>query len=141
MNKQSSLAWDPADVSSAVRDEELSFLLQRCLSGDEAAYVILYERHASLLYRLAYGLLQNREDAEEVLQDSFEYAFRKLANYDDRKSAFSSWLYRITVSRCRDKRRRKWLPTSPLSLLTPQGIKDRVGAKECLVVTNQRGRL
>ena len=124
MNKQSSLAWDPADVSSAVRDEELSFLIQRCLSGDEAAYVILYERHASLLYRLAYSLLQNREDAEEVLQDSFEYAFRKLANYDDRKSAFSSWLYRITVSRCRNKRRRKWLPTSPLSLLTPQGIKD-----------------
>ena len=124
MNKQSSLAWDPADVSSAVRDEELSFLIQRCLSGDEPAYVILYERHASLLYRLAYSLLQNREDAEEVLQDSFEYAFRKLANYDDRKSAFSSWLYRITVSRCRNKRRRKWLPTSPLSLLTPQGIKD-----------------
>lgn len=123
MNKQSSLTWDPADVSSAARDD-VSFLIQRCLSGDEAAYVILYERHASLIYRLAYGLLQNREDAEEVLQDSFEYAFRKLANYDDRKSAFSSWLYRITVSRCRNKRRRKWLPTSPLSLLAPQGIED-----------------
>ena len=31
-----------------------------------------------MVYRLAFGLLQNKEDAEEVLQDSFEYAFRKL---------------------------------------------------------------
>lgn len=124
MSKNTSLAWDSVETTSASPDAELSFVIQRCLSGDEAAYAILYERHAGLIYRLAYSLLQNREDAEEVLQDSFEYAFRKLANYDNQKSAFTTWLYRITVSRCRNKRRRKWLPISPLSLLTPQGIKD-----------------
>jgi len=128
MSKHSSLAWDSVETTSASPDAELSFVIQRCLSGDEAAYAILYERHVGLVYRLAYSLLQNREDAEEVLQDSFEYAFRKLANYDDQKSAFTTWLYRITVSRCRNKRRRKWLPVSPLSLLAPEGIKDD-GAK------------
>jgi RNA polymerase sigma-70 factor (ECF subfamily) len=127
MSRHSSLTWGSEKVTSTSRDEELAFLIRRCLSGDEAAYAILYERHAGLVYRLAYSMLQNREDAEEVLQDSFEYAFRKLANYDDQKSAFTTWLYRITVSRCRNKRRRKWLPTSSLSLLAPQGIRD-VGA-------------
>ena len=128
MSRHSSLTWGSEKATSTSRDEELDFLISRCLSGDEAAYAIVYERHAGLIYRLAYSLLQNREDAEEVLQDSFEYAFRKLADYDDQKSAFTTWLYRITVSRCRNKRRRKWLPTSPLSLLAPQGVRD-VGAK------------
>ena len=124
MNEYSSLAWDSTEGAHASINAELSFLIQRCLSGDEAAYLLIYERHAGLIYRLAYSLLQNREDAEEVLQDSFEYAFRKLADFDERKSAFTTWLYRITVSRCRNKRRRKWLPTTPLSLLAPQGVKD-----------------
>ena len=125
MSENPSLAWDSAEVTTTSSDAELSFLIQRCLSGEEAAYMILYERHAGLIYRLAYSLLQNREDAEEVLQDSFEYAFRKLADFDEQKSAFTSWLYRITVSRCRNKRRRKWLPTSPLALLAPPGVKDK----------------
>jgi RNA polymerase sigma-70 factor (ECF subfamily) len=134
MSKNPSLAWDAAvqaDARTATptrNDAEVTNLIARCLAGDEAAYRLLYERHASLVYRLAYGLLQHREDAEEVLQDSFEYAFRKLAHYDARKSAFTTWLYRITVSRCRNKRRRKRLLTLPLSVLAPQGIEDENAA-------------
>ncbi|MCA9875905.1 MAG: RNA polymerase sigma factor, partial [Anaerolineales bacterium] len=56
----------------------------------------------------------------EVLQDSFEYAFRKLADYDPQKASFKTWIYRIAISRCRNKRRRKWLPTLSLSQLLPQ---------------------
>lgn len=77
-----------------------------------------------MIYRLAFGLLQNKEDAEEVLQDSFEYAFRRLNHYNPQKSAFTTWLYRITVSRCRNKRRRKWLPTLPLGDFSQQGVPD-----------------
>ncbi len=124
MSDHSTLTWDLANVANSSPDEELTTLIQRCLSGDETAYATLYDRYSGLTYRLAYGLLQNREDAEEVLQDSFEYAFRKLAHYDAQKSAFTTWLYRITVSRCRNKRRRKWLPSLPISLLAPQGLTD-----------------
>ena len=106
-------------------DEECMALLQRCLAGEEEAYVALYNQHAGIVYRLAFGLLQNKEDAEEVLQDSFEYAFRKLAHYNPQKSAFTTWLYRITVSRCRNKRRRKWLPTFPLRLLPQEDVPDQ----------------
>lgn len=128
MSDTSSLAWETTSSNEPARDDAVSFLIDRCLSGDESAYIALYDRHCGLIYRLAYSLLQNREDAEEVLQDSFEYAFRKLGNYDEGKSAFTTWLYRIAVSRCRNKRRRKWLPTFSISLLKQEGVTDEHAA-------------
>jgi RNA polymerase sigma-70 factor (ECF subfamily) len=124
MNEAHILSLVDAKAAASFIDDECLALLQDCLEGDEIAYMTLYDQHAAMVYRLAFGLLQNKEDAEEVLQDSFEYAFRKLANYNPQKSAFKTWLYRITVSRCRNKRRRKWLPTFPLSLLPHQDIPD-----------------
>ncbi len=108
----------------AYADAQSYPLIQRCLAGEETAYVTLYNQYAGMIYRLCYSLLQHREDAEEVLQDSFEYAFRKLANYDANKSAFKTWLYQIAVSRCHNKRRRKWLPTFSLSQLTNLDVTD-----------------
>ncbi|GJM42369.1 MAG: RNA polymerase subunit sigma-24 [Ardenticatenaceae bacterium] len=105
-------------------DEQSHTLIGRCLSGEDSAYVVLYNQYAGMIYRLCYSLLQNREDAEEVLQDSFEYAFRKLENYDANKSAFKTWLYQIAVSRCHNKRRRKWLPTFSLNQLIGQDVTD-----------------
>ena len=105
-------------------DEQSQTLISRCLAGEETAYVALYNQYAGMIYRLCYSLLQHREDAEEVLQDSFEYAFRKLAHYDANKSAFKTWLYQIAVSRCHNKRRRKWLPTFSLGQLVNQEITD-----------------
>lgn len=106
-------------------DEQNQSLIDRCLAGEESAYVALYNMYAGMIYRLTYGLLQNREDAEEVLQDSFEYAFRRLDRYDANKSAFKTWLYQIAVSRCRNKRRRKWLPTFSINQLTGGELTDR----------------
>jgi RNA polymerase sigma-70 factor (ECF subfamily) len=105
-------------------DAAIQATIARCLHGDEAAYGLLYDQFASTIYRLTYNMLQHKEDAEEVLQDSFEYAFRKLDQYDPHKSAFKTWLYRIAISRCRNKRRRKWLPSVSLSQLINQEISD-----------------
>ncbi len=106
-------------------DEQSQALISRCLAGEEMAYVALYNQYAGMIYRLCYSLLQHREDAEEVLQDSFEYAFRKLDAYDANKSAFKTWLYQIAVSRCHNKRRRKWLPTFSFSQLANQDVRDK----------------
>lgn len=100
-------------------------LIARCLGGEELAYATLYQQFAAFIYRLNYGLLQNREDAEEVLQDTFEYAFRKLTQFDPSKSSFKTWLYRIAISRCHNKRRRKWLPTLSLQALFGDTTPDR----------------
>lgn len=111
-------------TAPAYTDDAQLVLLQRCLAGEELAYVALYNQYSGMVYRLAFSLLQNKEDAEEVLQDSFDYAFRSLGQYDAQKSAFKTWLYRITVSRCRNKRRRKWLPTFSLHQLPSWQLPD-----------------
>lgn len=95
-------------------------LVARCLQGDDVAVAQLYDRYAQPVFRLCVGILGHRQDAEEVLQDTFEYAFRRLAKYDARRAGFKTWLYQIAVSRCRNKRRRKWLQTIGLGQL-PHG--------------------
>lgn len=99
-------------------------LIARCLGGEAEAYLAVYNEYAAPIYRLCFGLLQHREDAEEVLQDTFEYAFRKLVNYDAGRASFKTWLYQIAVSRCRNKRRRKWLETLPLNNLFGNHMED-----------------
>ena len=116
----SSLSWRPqsAEHDTTKQAEQVAVteqLINRCLAGEEVAYGLLYKQFSGMIYRLNYSLLQDREDAEEVLQDSFEYAFRRLSTFDASKSAFKTWLYRIAISRCRNKRRRKWLPTFSLN--------------------------
>ena len=125
MTEPQSLVWErPESLSS----DETQLLIQRCQAGEQPAYVALYDQFSGVIYRLAYSLLQHREDAEEVLQDSFEYAFRRLDHYDPRKSAFKTWLYRIAVSRCHNKRRRKWLPSLSLQQLVEVDVKDPAAA-------------
>lgn len=97
-------------------------LITRSLAGDEDAFATLYSTHASGVYRLAYGILLHAQDAEEVVQDVFVYVYRSLAKFDPERGSFRTWLYTITVSRCRNKRRRKWLPTVLLSYLVGQGF-------------------
>jgi len=90
-------------------------LIQRCQSGDAHACADLYERWCGSVYRLAYGIVRQEQDAEEVMQDAFVYALSRLGNYDPHKSAFRTWLYTITISRSRNKLRRKRLPTVELN--------------------------
>jgi RNA polymerase sigma-70 factor (ECF subfamily) len=105
--------------------DDLDGLLPHCLAGEEWAFVKVYNQYASLIYRLSISILNDRQDAEEVLQDTFEYAFRKIEKFDPKKASFKTWLYQIAVSRCRNKRRRKWLPTIQLNQLIGQQVPDR----------------
>jgi RNA polymerase sigma-70 factor, ECF subfamily len=114
---------DAADANTSISSEET--LIARCLDGDEVAYSILYSRYASNIYRLTFGLLQHKQDAEEVLQDSFEYAFRRLDRFDANRASFKTWLYQIAISRSRNKRRRKWLPTVALDQTSDDQLVDR----------------
>ena len=119
------LTWPITADLPPYTDAETDQLIARCLAGDETSYVPLYNTYSGMIYRLSYSMLQHKEDAEEVLQDSFEYAFRKLAHYDANKASFKTWLYRIAISRCRNKRRRKWLPTFSLNQLIGAEATDK----------------
>lgn len=92
-------------------------LIQDCLRGDQMAYSQLYDLYSSTIYRLCYSLVLHEQDAEDVVQEVFVYAFKNLRRYDGEKSAFKTWLYTIAVSRCRNTYRRKRLPQVDLSQL------------------------
>ena len=96
-------------------DAQLAALLAEAKTGQAQAQEALFRHYSPAVFRLCLGLLGDADDAEEVLQDSFVYALRTLWRYDASKSAFQTWLFTIAVSRCRNKRRRKWLPQLPLS--------------------------
>jgi len=119
-----SLTFEAGLSPSALHDAP-DELIQRCLAGEEQAFLAVYNLYAATIYRLCFSLLSHEQDAEEVLQDTFEYAFRKLARYDVRQASFKTWLYQIAISRCRNKRRRKWLPTLPLGQLGNADVADR----------------
>lgn len=92
-------------------DQEIALgLIARCIQGEQVAYTELYELFAAGIYRLCYSLVFNKQDAEDVTQEVFVYAFKNLRRYDGGKSAFKTWLYTIAVSRCRNTYRRKHLP-------------------------------
>lgn len=69
----------------------------RARSGDESAFQTLVERHSRALFRLAYRMTGNEQDAEDVVQEAFLKAFRRLDQFEDR-AHFGSWLYRIAAN-------------------------------------------
>lgn len=95
-------------------ENDITELIARCLKGDQVALSELYRAFADDIYRLVYGLLGDREDAEEVVQDTFVYAMRRLDRFNPNKAGFRTWLFIIATSRARNKRRRNLLPTVSL---------------------------
>ena len=89
------------------RNTPLDAAISRWRTGDEAAAQQLYEAAYGRTFRLCIGLLENVEDAEEVTQDALTYALLNIGRFDPTRAQFTTWLHTITVSRCRDKRRRK----------------------------------
>jgi RNA polymerase sigma-70 factor (ECF subfamily) len=92
----------------------LEALIQRWQTGDQHAAEVLYNQQREPILRLAYGLLGDPADAEEAAQDALAYALLHIDRYDVGRASFSTWLHTITVSRCRDRQRRRRLPTTPL---------------------------
>jgi RNA polymerase sigma-70 factor (ECF subfamily) len=62
--------------------------------GDEDAFRVLVERHSRSVYRLAYRMTGKAEDAEDVVQETFVRAYRRLSRFEERAN-FATWLYRI----------------------------------------------
>lgn len=85
----------------------LESLIERWRAGDERAAEGLYDLHRERTFRLAFGLLGNEDDAEEAAQDALAYALLNIAQFDDRRSQFTTWLHMITVSRSRDILRKR----------------------------------
>jgi RNA polymerase sigma-70 factor (ECF subfamily) len=97
----------PTEIpSNRVEDSRAtdSRLVARCIDGDGEAFKELYSRHATRLYNLAYRMAGSAGEAEDLLQEIFLHAFRKLSSFKG-DAALGTWLYRLAVNLCLDRLR------------------------------------
>ena len=78
----------------------------RTLAGEREAYRVLVERHSAYVYRVAYRMMGNSHDAEEVVQEAFLRAYQKLRQFAGNAN-FGTWVYRIAANYAIDRLRQK----------------------------------
>jgi RNA polymerase sigma-70 factor, ECF subfamily len=85
-------------------DNDDAALIERCRAGDVAAFEPLVEKYRQRVWRLAYNMLRDREEAWDVAQEAFIRAYQALPSFRG-QSAFYTWLYRIVMNVAADRAR------------------------------------
>jgi RNA polymerase sigma-70 factor (ECF subfamily) len=128
-------------VAKEPTDLELVRLIKK---GSEEAFDTIVRKYETKVFNLAMSLTRHREDAEEVLQDVFVTLYKKVGSFQG-KSAFSSWLYRITVNaafmRIRKNRQEKSTPvdniTSAMELESSEHDKPLFPSSESITLNEE----
>lgn len=81
------------------QEEILSLIVTKACKGDVAAQRELYELFSNGMYSICIRMVENREDAEDILQDSFVIAYKNLDKIRD-KLLFAGWLKKIVINQC-----------------------------------------
>lgn len=74
-------------------------IIEACKNGDERQKYKLYQLYAKAMFNVCYRMMNNREEAEDMLQEAFTQAFMKLDSYRY-ESGFGAWLKRIVINTC-----------------------------------------
>ena len=85
--------------------------IERVLTGDAEAFRRLVERHQLRVFGFVRNLVRHGTDADDLVQDVFVAAFRKLDSFDARRSRFTTWLLTIARNRCLNHLKRATIPT------------------------------
>ncbi len=96
---------DPS-VNTAPNQAEETALIDCIVSGQTSKFEILVGSYQQRIYTTLFGMLGNRQDAEDVTQEAFVTAFRKLDKFE-RRASFYTWLHRIAFNAAIDLQRRK----------------------------------
>jgi RNA polymerase sigma-70 factor (ECF subfamily) len=81
-------------------------VIEKCLQGDIKAQYHLYTQYSKAMYNIAIRFLNNKMDAEDILQESFITAFNRLGELKN-PDVFGSWLKRIVINKCISLHRKK----------------------------------
>lgn len=134
-NVTQGITWSSYDHMSANNDQQI---IERILSGDTNSFSLLVDRYKDLVFLLALRMLKNREEAEEVAQDSFVKTFQSLNKFRG-DSKFSTWVYRITYNTCLDrlKKYKNDFHMVRIDRFTPSQIKTLDSALDDMEVQEQ----
>jgi RNA polymerase sigma-70 factor (ECF subfamily) len=100
LDKQRVSTSSSSKSSGDVRAADLE-LAKRCRGGDADAFEELYRQHAGRLYNLAFRMAGSAQEAEDLLQEVFLHAYRKLGSFRG-DSSLGTWLYRLGMNQCLD---------------------------------------
>jgi len=88
-------------------------LIRRFQQGQPRAFEALYDRYKDYVYRVAFFVTRHSGEAEEAVQETFMDVLRALPDYRiEGPARFETWLYRVTVNRCRSRMRRRRPPSA-----------------------------
>jgi RNA polymerase sigma-70 factor (ECF subfamily) len=90
-------------------------IIERCRKGDNSAFHKLYKLYADAMFNVAVRILNNSEEAKEVLQDSFLKAFENLNKYNQNLS-FGSWLKRIVINHSLNALKKRKIKFQPFEI-------------------------
>src|SRR5258708_3087977 len=102
------LAGDKTRARTRVdhKNSDEAALVRRVQAGDEMAFREVVERFQTKIFSIIYGILRNRNDAEDIAQQVFTKVYLSIRNFDFRSSLLT-WIYKITVNECYDYLRKK----------------------------------
>jgi RNA polymerase sigma-70 factor (ECF subfamily) len=109
-------AFDGALAPAPAAPTEEEALVARCLGGETEAFRPLVQRYQRVVFSVALRMLGSRADAEDIAQQAFVDAYAALDRFrgDGRPHAFSTWLIRIAINRCKDVLKSKKRTEEPL---------------------------
>lgn len=111
-------------LSGWMDGSDAAVVAQVC-AGDSSAFRVLVDRHSRAVFRLAYRMTGSREDAEDIVQETFMRAYRQIRTFEA-QAAMGTWIYRIAANCAVDLlRRRKRQP-----LCVEPGDRDGSGAED-----------
>lgn len=107
MRRTTEWGWrvQKTDESDASDDS----LILRLAAGDDAAFALLLDRHLGMIHRLAWRLLGDRSEAEDVAQESLLRLWNNAATWRPGEAGLKSWLYRVAFNLSHDRLRRRRL--------------------------------
>ncbi len=88
-------------------------LVEKCKSGHPSSQYQLYSLYVDAMYNIGMRMLGNKEDAEDIVQDSFVDAFKNLGRFEY-KSTFGAWLKRIVINKSINHLKAKQVPVVPM---------------------------
>jgi RNA polymerase sigma-70 factor (ECF subfamily) len=105
-------------------------LIEECKEGNSQAQFSLYKQYSKAMYNLAHRILNNREDAEDILQEAFVDCFRNIGTFRF-ESTFGAWLKMILVNKCINHLRKKKIDITLCENLPPVIYEEEEEESNC----------